>query len=346
MSNNYYTGLIFLDLKKAFDIVNHNILLSKLNHYGIRGVAHSLLPSYPTNRKQSVTINDYCSTPLNINNGVPQGLTLGPLLFLSYINDLENSIFTNPCLFADDTCICVNADTISNLEYLINSKLLSVNNWLNAHKLILNALKSKALIIPPHTRLQAPNLKITIDFCQISVVESVKYLGIYLDNKLIFGPHISYLQSKLFRSIRIISKIKYYVPDRVLFLLYFAIFHSHITYGLIIWYSTYKTYTSKISKLQNGIIKIITKSNPLKKVLLMFKKHGILTLENLFTYEMAAFMFKYRSNNVPYKLSQYFTLTSDIHKFNTRSCPSDTYYLPWFKTNQLQHYKNFARVKV
>ena len=123
MCNNHYTGLIFLDLKKAFGTVNHNVLLSKLNHYGIRGVAHNLLSSYLTNRKQSVTINNYCFTPLIINNGVPQGSTLGPLLFLIYINDLENSILTNPRLFADDTCICVNADTISNLEYLINSRV-------------------------------------------------------------------------------------------------------------------------------------------------------------------------------------------------------------------------------
>ena len=78
----------------------------------------------------------------------------------------------------------------------------------------------------------------------------------------------------------------------------------------------------------------------------MFKKHGILTLDNLFTYEMAAFMFKYRSNNVPYNLSQYFTLTSDIHKRNTRNCSSDTYYLPRFKTNKLQHFIKFASVKV
>ena len=169
----------------------------------------------------------------------------------------------------------MNADTISNLEYLINSELLRVNNWLNANKLILNALKSKALIIPPKTRQHAPNLKITIDSGQISVVESVKYLGIYLDNKLTFGPHISHLEPKLSRSIGTISKIKYHVPDSVLFLLYFALFHSYITYGLIIWYSTYKTHTSKISKLQNKIIKIITKSNPREKVFPLFEKHDI-----------------------------------------------------------------------
>ena len=126
----------------------------------------------------------------------------------------------------------------------------------------------------------------------------------------------------------------------------FALFHSHITYDLIIWYSTYKTYTSKISKLQNRIINIITKSNPREKVLPLFKKRGILTLDDLFTYEMAALMFKYRSNNVPYNLSQYFTLTSDIHKLNTRSCFSDTYYLPRFKTNKLQDSIKFTGVTV
>ena len=181
----------------------------------------------------------------------------------------------------------------SNLELLINSELLSVNNWLNANKVILNALKSKALIIPPKSTTTSSKSRITIDSYQIFVVEFVNYLDIYFDNKLTFGPHFSYLQSKLSRSIGIISKIKYYVPNRVLFLPCVALFHFHITYGLIIWYSTYKTYTSKISKLQNGIIKIITKSNPREKVLPLFKKHGISTLNDLFTYEMAACMFKY-----------------------------------------------------
>ena len=188
MTYNYYTGPIFLDLKKAFDTVNHNILFSKPNHCGIRGVAHSLLSSYLTNRKQSVTINNYCFTPLNINNGVPQGSTLRPLLFLIYIINLENIIFTNPHSFADDTCICVNADTLSDMKYSIYSELKSAKNWLKANKLILNALKSKALIKPPKTRQQPPNFKITIESCQISVAEFVKYLGIYFDNKLTFGP--------------------------------------------------------------------------------------------------------------------------------------------------------------
>ena len=167
-----------------------------------------------------------------------------------------------------------------------------------------------------------------------------------LIKKLTFGPHISYLQSKLSCSIGIISEIKYYAPDRVLLLLYFAIFHSHLTYGLIIWYSTYKMCTCKISKLQNRTIKIITKSISREKVLTLLKKHSIVTLDDLFTYEMAAFMFKYQSKKVPYNLSQYLTLTSDILKLSTRSCSSDAYYLPQFKANRLQNSIKFPGAKV
>ena len=119
MSNSHYTGLVFCNLKKVFDTLSHYILLIKLNHCGIRSVAHSKLSSYLTNRKQSVTMNNYCSTPLNINNGVPQGSTLYTSSIFNLYR-LENSIFTDPRLFADDTCICVNADTIYILFGIFN----------------------------------------------------------------------------------------------------------------------------------------------------------------------------------------------------------------------------------
>jgi len=102
-------GLIMLDLKKAFDSVTHHILLIKLEHYGIRGNAHSLILSYLLNRKQYVHIHNVNSTFLSINYGVLQGSILGPLLLFLYIKDLENSLDTIPRLYADDTCIIANA---------------------------------------------------------------------------------------------------------------------------------------------------------------------------------------------------------------------------------------------
>ena len=103
ISNKQYNGLIMLNLKKAFDSVTHTILLRKLDHYGIRGSAHKLLSSYLCNRQQYVNINNVNSDTQSINYGVLQGSILGPLLFLLYINDLENSVNNTPRLFADDT---------------------------------------------------------------------------------------------------------------------------------------------------------------------------------------------------------------------------------------------------
>ena len=121
INNHEFTGLVFLDLKKAFDSVSHSILLRKLNHYDIRRQAHNLLSSYLEDRKQYVTDNNITSTTESIEYGVPQGSTLGPLLFLIYINDIVNSTSSLPRLFADDTCLNINADSLSNLKLIINS---------------------------------------------------------------------------------------------------------------------------------------------------------------------------------------------------------------------------------
>jgi retron-type reverse transcriptase len=106
INNGVFSSVITLDLKKAFDTVNHSILLHKLDHYGIRGVCHKLLSSYLNNRKQYVCISGSISNKVDIEFGVPQGSVLGPLLFILYVNDIQNALNTSPRLFADDTCLC------------------------------------------------------------------------------------------------------------------------------------------------------------------------------------------------------------------------------------------------
>ena len=216
ISNKQYTGLIMLDLKKAFDSVTHTILLSKLDHYGIRGNAHKLLSSYLRNRRQYVNINNVYSDTQSINYGVPQGSILGPLLFLLYINDLENSVNNTTRLFADDTCIIANSSTILELEQHLNLELNNIASWISANKLTLNPAKSFALIVSPNSKNNSITINLSYQQCKIEVVDCVKYLGIHLDNKLQFKQHIKMLETKLSRLLGVLYKTKSFLPNHTL----------------------------------------------------------------------------------------------------------------------------------
>ena len=129
IQNNLFTGLIFVDLKKAFDTVCHKTLLSKLFSYGIRGVALDLLTSYLNSRQQFVSLNQNQSDMIEVKLGIPQGSTLGPLFFLIYINDLPNAVNCVPRLFADDTCLVIQATNLDTLQTKINNELKTLYNW-------------------------------------------------------------------------------------------------------------------------------------------------------------------------------------------------------------------------
>ena len=137
---NVHTGLVFLDIKMAFDIVNHDILIQKLDHCGIRGIANDLLKSYLRYRKQFVTLDGLKHSDLfQIKRGVPQGSTLSPLLFLVHINDLIHCTSVTPFLFADDTCLSFSANCTTKLIDDINTELNKVYQWVEANKLCINA---------------------------------------------------------------------------------------------------------------------------------------------------------------------------------------------------------------
>ena len=148
IQDNLHTGILQMDLRKAFDTVSHPILLHKLYHYGIRRPAFSLLESYLSYRCQFVSLNNCQSSSKPINIGVPQGSILGLLLFLIYVNDLSNSTSCNLCLFADDTCLVVSNSSFSSLEQRCNAELESLKNWCNANKLQINPKNPYQFMFP------------------------------------------------------------------------------------------------------------------------------------------------------------------------------------------------------
>ena len=187
---------IFLDFAKAFDTVNHNILINKLEHYGIRGVCLNLLKNYLTNRKQCTEINGIISDIEVTKCGVPQGSILGPLLFLLYINNIvKSSKIQRFYLFADDTILFYSSKNIAETENILNMEIVKVTDWLVSNKLSLNFKKPCYLTFSLIKNNQHINIKINDQ--PIEENNKTKYLGGIIDNKLTWKDNIKYINCKL-----------------------------------------------------------------------------------------------------------------------------------------------------
>ena len=260
---------IFLDFAKAFDCVNHRILLDKLEHYGVRGHAHSLLKSYLSNRMQYTINNDQSSSMLPITIGVPQGSVLGPFLFLVYINDLPNSCDSKVILYADDAALICADKTYQGLKMISESEIHNVENWIISNKLTLNYSKTNCVLFSKQAKnISSDNFCIRARNGIISELSVVKYLDVYIDNKLSWEMHAQSLVKKLAISRGIISKLRYYAAISILKCVYFSFVYSHLQYGVSTWGNSAAKYINKIQVQQNCIIKIISKVSFCKTKLL------------------------------------------------------------------------------
>ena len=283
---------VFLDFSKAFDTVDHQILLNKLDQYGIRGCALSWFKSYLSRRLQYVTYNGSQSSQQMIKCGVPQGSILGPLLFLIYINDLCIVCKrTEPVLFADDTNLFSSGSNAISLQDGVNNDLAIIAEWLKVNKLSLNIKKTHFMCFSAKNKSR-PGISLQIDREAIAEVNKSKFLGVVVDNKLSWKDHISFVCRKVARDIGVIIKARKVLHNESLKCLYYSFMYPYMIYCNQVWGSACKTNIEPLQVLQKRAVRIILGVHPRSPSEPLFTTLKFLNCTNIFKYLIGRLMYR------------------------------------------------------
>ena len=258
ISCNSVTGVCSFDIKKCFDTIDHCLLLTKLQLYGIKQNELKWFNTYLSNRKQIVKCNGIVSESRNLTVGVPQGSVLGPLLFVIFINDINQHVglgTTN--LFADDTLIYVSGNNVDDVNIKLKNSVSEVAKWYKRNNIIINTQKSCTMLVKPLKFNDNSNLNVNIDDCDIENVMCMKYLGLEIDESLTWNNHIAKLSKSLSFKVSKFSRLSKTLSKDILLKIYNSTIQPTIDYAISVWGQTSKMNLSKIQRFQNHSARII-----------------------------------------------------------------------------------------
>ena len=302
-----------IDLSKAFDSLDHNILLSKLKFYGVTGVSLDLMSSYLSNRRQCTQFNTTVSDFLDIKQGVPQGSILGPLLFSIYINDLPSSSnLFEFLMYADDTTLYCSIDKLAtnNINNVINEHLDKVNVWMNSNKLVLNSKKTKYMLFHKHNKT-VPNLKLSINGRTIDQVTRFNFLGLHLNSQLTWHTHIEEISKKISRVTGIIYKMQNILPSKILLSLYNTLILPHINYCILSWGKE----NDAILLLQKRAVRAIASAGYRSNSEPLFKFYNLLKVNDIYTQRLLVFYYNVINKIISSNFNNFIPEFSEANNF-------------------------------
>ena len=332
MDNGKMIGVVLVDFKKAFDLVDHKILLSKLKLYGIDNEALTWFNTYLAHRQQQVSLNDNKSDFETVTFGVPQGSILGPLLFLLFINDLPlyiNNVSAD--LYADDTTLYDVQNSIEMIEHNLQIGLNQLHIWCKYNGMVLNSAKTKVMLLTTSQKRQRlPSINLNLNYSEesLKVVSNDKILGVFVDDNLVWSDHVRHICKKISSYIWLLSKIKYFLSleHRVQF--YKSYIQPHIDFCSIVWANSSESNKMKILKMQKRACRVVLDYN-VNDSHEAFRSLKILSVYDRLFLRKAKFMFKVYHGLTPQYVSENFMLRNEMDmSINLRSSAAGCFVPP------------------
>ena len=301
-------GALFIDFAKAFDVIDHNLLLRKLEHYHLSNSTIKLIESFLTGRTQQVCINKHISTPEKVKFGVPQGSVLGPLLFSIYINDLPLYLSCSCELFADDTTLYQCDRDLTNLSDSLQTSANELENWTKSNHMAINTIKTKAMLIT--TRQKRQNLqssfdKIMLQNKTISEVSEHKVLGVTIDNNLSWAKHISNTSKMLSKKIYQLARIKKFIGPHARKMFFAAHILPYFDYSSTLWDSACANTFKLLTRLFKRALKLVLAKRKIYEI--DYYQAKILSLKDRLFLNKLAFVHKILKGNSSNTLQSMFT---------------------------------------